>query len=281
MAGWTETCRSAVSPWECDVTEHFTIAYYFDRLADAAAAVEESFGLGAVAQDAARRFDVRFVRELRAGASFHILSAPLGLADGSIRLGHQILDSANGEITAWVEQTLDRLPPLPQEVQEEMERRGAAWAGPEFEQRPEPATGAGFLPTGRDRVKRADLDANGKFSLAAFVHRFTTGVIQALAAIGASASYMEAERRGYSTFELSLRVMGSPRLGSQISVDTGIVHLGNSSIRFVHRMCDPASGTEFARLGQFGVQLDLDARRPVALTQDLRAAAAKHLIQLE
>ena len=43
MAAWTETCRSVVFPWECDVTEHFTIAYYFDRLADAAATMAENW----------------------------------------------------------------------------------------------------------------------------------------------------------------------------------------------------------------------------------------------
>ena len=48
MAAWIETCRSVVSPWECDVTEHFTIAYYFDRLADAAATAAENLGLGSL-----------------------------------------------------------------------------------------------------------------------------------------------------------------------------------------------------------------------------------------
>ena len=38
MTDWTETYRGAVPPWQCDVTEHFTIAYYFDRLEEAAAA---------------------------------------------------------------------------------------------------------------------------------------------------------------------------------------------------------------------------------------------------
>ena len=123
-----------------------------------------------------------------------------------------------------------------------------------------------------------DLDGDGNFSLAAFVHRFTAGTIQALAAIGAGSSYMQAERRGYSTFELALRVTGSPRLAELISVDTGIVHLGNTSIRFVHRMCDPATGAEYARLGQFGVQLDLDTRRPAALPEGLRAAATGLLV---
>ena len=32
MTNWSETYRGTVPPWECDVTEHFTIAYYFDRL---------------------------------------------------------------------------------------------------------------------------------------------------------------------------------------------------------------------------------------------------------
>jgi acyl-CoA thioesterase FadM len=67
-------------------------------------------------------------------------------------------------------------------------------------------------------------------------------------------------------------------LGDAVVVETGIVHLGNSSIRFMHRMRDPADGSEFARLGQFGVQLDLDTRRPAALPEALRAAATRLLV---
>jgi len=123
-----------------------------------------------------------------------------------------------------------------------------------------------------------DLSPEGDFALAAFVHRFTAGCVQALAAIGATASYLEAERRGYSTFELALQASGWPRLGSPVLVETGIVHLGNSSIRFMHRMSDPVDGRELARLSQFGVQLDLDTRRPAALPEALRAAAAPLLV---
>src|SRR6516165_12659829 len=107
MEGWAETWRGIVAPWECDITEHFTIAYYFDRLADATSIMAGSLGLDGASQLAGRRCDVRFVRELRAGASFHILSAPIALDAASLRLGHQFLDSANGEVTAWVEETLD------------------------------------------------------------------------------------------------------------------------------------------------------------------------------
>src|SRR6516164_3002087 len=104
MEVWTETWRGIVSPWECDITEHFTIAYYFDRLADATSTIAERLRPDGATQSPSRRVDVRFVRELRAGASFHVLSAPLAVGEASLRLGHQFLDSANGEVTAWVEE---------------------------------------------------------------------------------------------------------------------------------------------------------------------------------
>jgi acyl-CoA thioesterase FadM len=279
MEGWTESWRGIVAPWECDITEHFTIAYYFDRLADAASMIASSLGLDATPRAAGRRFDLRFVRELRAGASFHILSAPLGLDEMSLRLGHQLLDSANGEVTAWVEETRDiSAAGLSPEEREAIAHNLQLWPGPAVERRPEPNTTNGFIPTARDRVKPMDLDPDGNFALAAFVHRFTAGCMQALAAIGATASYFEAERRGFSTFELAVKITGLPRLGSQVVVETGIVHLGSSSVRLLHRMSDPAAGLEIARMGQFGVQLDLDARRPVALPEALRSAAARLLI---
>jgi acyl-CoA thioesterase FadM len=279
MNGWTETCRSIVSPWECDLTEHFTIAYYFDRLADASAALTGSLGWIEPPRFP-RRFDIRFVRELRSGASFHILSSPIALDEASVRLGHQIVDSANGEVTAWAEETLNiEATPLPGEISEIIGRRLMAWPGPAVEHRPEPTTTRGFVATVRDRVKPPDLDAEGDFALAAFVHRFTAACIQGLAAIGATADYLYRERRGYSTFELALQVARLPRPGSPVMVETGIAHLGNSSIRFVHRMLDPANGGELARLSQFGVQLDLDARRPAALPEPLRTAANRLVIR--
>src|SRR5213080_4254671 len=136
---WIETYRGTVPPWECDVTEHFTIAYYFDRLADAAVTTAENLGFRDLAGSAARRFDIRFVRELRAGASFHILSAPIAIDESLVRLGHQVIDSADGEVTAWAEETLDRAAaPLPRNLREAIEERLLAWPGPAVERRPEP-----------------------------------------------------------------------------------------------------------------------------------------------
>src|SRR3981189_599665 len=46
MTNWIETYRGTVPPWECDVTEHFTIAYYFDRLEEAEPNLADALSLG-------------------------------------------------------------------------------------------------------------------------------------------------------------------------------------------------------------------------------------------
>ncbi|HEU0156010.1 MAG TPA: thioesterase family protein, partial [Stellaceae bacterium] len=95
-----------------------------------------------------------------------------------------------------------------------------------------------------------------------------------------TADYTKSARRGFSTFELALRLAAAPRRSDAYLVETGIAHLGGSSIRFVHRMSDPRTGAELARLDQFGVQLNLDARRPAPLPPDFRTAAAKLMLSL-
>jgi acyl-CoA thioesterase FadM len=280
-AGWSETCRSTVRPWECDVTEHFTIAYYFDRIDEAAIAFADCLGLAAELRAGVlpRRLRLRFVRELRAGAGFHVESAALWL-DPGLRLGHRFVDSASGDVVTWVEEVWEAATPSAAQ-REAIASRLVVWNGPESEARKEPRSTAGSIATARGLVQPADLDEFGRCSLAGFVHRFTDALLQAAAAIGMTADYMKAERRGFSTFELLLTIAAPRRLGEPYLVETGIAHLGTTSLRLLHRMTDPRSGAELARLGQFGVHLDLDARRPAPWPEAIRAAAAPLVLPLD
>lgn len=284
MTLWVETYRGAAAPWECDVTEHFTIAYYFERLEEAERNLADLLGTGELlrAGGFARRLDVRFARELRAGSSFHIDGAALeGAGEGGLRLGHRFVDSANGEVVTWIDERWE-LPAgaLAAERRQAIAGRLATWEGPAAEARPEPQSRAGFIPTSRGRVKPADLDADGRFSLAAIVHRFTDACLQASAAIGMDAAYLESQRRGFSTFELALRIDGALQLDEPYLIESGIAHLGNSSLRMIHRLCDPQRGAEVAQLGQYGVNLDLDARRPARWPDDIRARAAALVVPM-
>ena len=275
MTDWTETYRGAVPPWQCDVTEHFTVAYYFDRLEEAAANFADELGLGHLPHGFPRRLDVRFARELRAGACFHVETAALGVETG-LRLGHRFVDSATRETVTWFEEHLDLS--LTPDQRRTAGSRLAPWDGPAVEPRPEPATTAGFIPTARGRVKPADLDAAGCFALGGMVHRFSNASAQAGTAIGFDTAYMERNRRGFSTFELALRISDALRLDEPYLIETGIGHLGNSSLRMIHRMTNARTGAEVARLGQFGVNLDLDARRPARWPDDIRSRASAMVV---
>jgi acyl-CoA thioesterase FadM len=282
MTNWTETYRGAVPPWQCDVTEHFTVGYYFDRLEEAGANLADELGLSDLPHrgDVSRRINARFPRELRAGASFHVESAALSVDDG-LRLGHRFVDSANGEIVTWFEEHWDlSASPLTAQQRKAIAGRLAVWNGPAEELRPEPVTTDGFIPTARGRVKPADIDAAEHFALGAMVLRFSNASGQFGAAIGMDAAFMQQQRRGFSTFELILRITGVLPLAAPYLVETGIGHLGGSSLRMIHRMTDPRTGAEIARLSQFGVNLDLDARRPARWPDDIHRRATALVVQV-
>ncbi|HEX3402592.1 MAG TPA: thioesterase family protein [Acetobacteraceae bacterium] len=282
MTNWIETYRGAVPPWQCDVTEHFTVGYYFDRVEEAEANLADELGLGDLPRrgDIPRQLDARFVSELRAGASFHVESAALGVENG-LRVGHRFVDSVNGEVVTWFDQQWDlSAQPLTPQQRAAIAGRVADWNGPAAEARPEPVATAGFIPTARGRVKAGDVNAAGNFALGAMVLRFSNSSGQLGAAIGMGAEFMQQQRRGFSTFELILRMTGVLPLDAPYLVETGIGHLGSSSLRMIHRMTDARTGAEFARLSQFGVNLDLDARRPARWPDDIRQRAAALVVPM-
>ena len=83
VAGWLETYRGAVRAWESDTYEHFTIAYYHDRFADATLNLLSEADLGPHHMQVERHglptvgTYCRFLSELRGGDLLHIRSGVL------------------------------------------------------------------------------------------------------------------------------------------------------------------------------------------------------------
>ena len=44
MTAWVDTYRGTVFPWETDIVEHLTVAYYFERFADATLGLLDGLG---------------------------------------------------------------------------------------------------------------------------------------------------------------------------------------------------------------------------------------------
>jgi acyl-CoA thioesterase FadM len=288
---WTETYRGAVNRWEVDNVDHFTVAYYFARFEDATLGFLHALGLAPEALGTRRaaiiaEWRVRYLRELRVGDLLSIRSGVISADEGGLALAHQVLDAGDGTLCTTVEQRAvilgsDRKTPMPLS---RAEQDGALRHRVEWDGGPAPAAAKGptddarFIDAARDTIKPWEVDTQGFAAPPAFIHRFSTANGHVLAAFGMTPAYMRGEQRGFSTFEFRLAFPGALRAGDFVLVRSGLAHVGNSSIRIVHRMTEARTGTLVATLDQSGVCLDLVARRPAPLADNLRARAMEMLV---
>lgn len=291
---WMETYRGTVYRWEVDQVEHFTVAFYFARFEDAALAMLHALGLDPASLAPAGQACVtaggyvRYRRELRVADILHMRSAVVAVEDDGLRLVHEVIDSADGVLCTTFEHDLAlidrasraRRPLPPNGRQAALARRVEVAPADEGQTAPaSPKGDGGFIDSSRDAIKPSEVDVLGEAGMAAYIHRFSAANSQVLAAFGFTPVYSRQERRAYSTFEFRLRFSGALRAGDLALVRTGLLHVGNSSIRIFHRMTNGRTGEPVATLEQAGVHLDLDARRPVPLPPSLRERALPLLVR--
>jgi acyl-CoA thioesterase FadM len=288
---WLETYRGTVSRWEVDPVDHFTVAFYFARFDDATLALLHAIGLDPTALARAGEAavttgcDVRYRRELRVGDILHVRSG-ITTADDGLTAAHEVIDSGDGALCTSVEQTIvlvdagsrKRRALTPAERQAALARRVEPEAPPETTAFVHPETDAGFIDSAADAIKPSEVNAAGEAGFAAYIHRYTGSNNQVLGAFGLTPEYCRREHRGFSTFEFRLRFLGTLRAGDLVRVRSGLLHVGNSSIRILHRFTNVRTGELVSTLEQAGVNLDLDARRPSPLPPEMRARALDLLV---
>jgi acyl-CoA thioesterase FadM len=293
---WIETYRGTVYRWEVDNVDHFTVAYYFARFDDATAGLLDAVGLGREALAGAGRAAhvgecrVRYLKELRVGDILHIQSGVIEAGDRALVLGHRVFESGAGALCTTVEQRAvlldgDRAPlPLDPAQRDAARAHRVEWEAERVVGlEPAPESGAldeaRFVASARDSVKPWEVDPRGLAAPPAYIHRFSAANAHLLAGFGMTPAFMREERRGFSTFEFRLRFPGVLRAGDAVLVRSGLLHMGNSSMRVLHRMARARSGEVVATLEQSGVLLDVAARRPALIPDELRARAKAVLLR--
>ena len=262
MTGYTETFRGDVHTWEVDSTEHFTVAYYYEKFE---AATCRFLRLAGVDPSAARTTGAvtHYKAELRNRANYRIETALIQAGDAPV-IAHRVFNDQTGVLCTAMQQSLTGVS-LPGPVVD--------WDGDALEDRPVPGDDAGWVPALKDMVRPTEADWAGKLSLPGYIHRFSTANGFIMAAFGMTPEYMTENRFGLSTFEFQLTFHGEAKPGDMIDVDSCIAQLGGSSLRLYHRMRNAETGADIAGLSQFGVQLDLDARRPARISNEIRERA--------
>ena len=293
LMSWLETYRGTVYRWEVDNVDHFTVAYYFERFEDATLGILQAIGLDPGSLAGAGRAcvtldcHVRYLRELRVGDILHIRSGVIDVGADALVLGHEVFDSGDGALCTAVAQRAAVVDvgsgarvPLTHAQQQAGEPLLVEWTPPPeaWPAYPDAVGDDGFVDSARDTVKAREVDALGQAAWPAYIHRFSAANGHTLAGFGMTPAYMQAERRGFSTFEFRLHFAGALRAGDPVRVRSALLHVGKSSIRLLHRMANARTGEEVAILEQSGVHLDMVARRPTPLPDSLRERAKPLLL---
>lgn len=259
-----ETYRGIVHAWECDSVDHFTTAYYFAAFGSADWHLQQRLGLGPAALQL-RSGQTRFLRELRAGDPYHIVSGVLATDVGSARLGHQLFNSETSELCATHAQafsgTVDAKEPIDWPDERPME-------DVDFD------TLTVWSPTAANIVQPRDLDQSGVLSLSTLIHCCSDANVQFQNRIGMTSSYMQENRIGFATmaYQIGLgRLPDAP--GAVIAISSALAHLGRSSLSFAHRALDGQTRALIATVAQFGVHFDRKARRPAEIPDRIRDIA--------
>ncbi len=268
------TFMSAVPPWECDIVDHFTVAYYYQKLDHATDVVLCRAGLDPTDPSAPTmvRCLTRFERELRKGDIYRIETARLD-AD---HLGHRLIDAETGTVCTHFDQFMSA--PIPE--------GGAPLAGSDWEHLPlasptPPSTTARWIDTGVDVLTAEDCGLAGSASSHAYILRFSAAGEHLRSAIGMTPTYVRENNVGFATFSFDARFAARATPGTPLAMQSTLSHVGRTSLRIEHRLLDMRDGTEVASLTQAGVHLDKSRRRPSAMPAHIAAAARELLATSE
>jgi acyl-CoA thioester hydrolase len=109
MAGWIETFRGMVYPWQCDHQGHLTTMHYLGMFDQAGWHLLNRHGLGPEAlADAGRGYvdakdTIEYVAELRVGALVVVASAFSRIGASSLGLVHRMRNAATDALAARCE----------------------------------------------------------------------------------------------------------------------------------------------------------------------------------
>ncbi len=264
------TFMGAVPPWECDIVDHFTVAYYYQKLDRATDVVLRGAGLDPAdpAAPTMLRCLTRFDRELRKGDIYRIETARID----TDRLAHRLIDAETGTVCTHFDQFMSA--PIPDAAGGLAD---ADWDNPPHAPPTPPPATVRWLDTGVDMLTAEDCGLAGRASSHAYILRFSAAGEHLRSAIGITASYARESNVGFATFSFDARFAVRAVPGTPLKAQSALSHVGRTSLRIEHRLMDAHEGTELASLTQAGVHLDKARRRPSPMPAHI-AAAARELL---
>jgi acyl-CoA thioester hydrolase len=279
---WLVTHRGFVNTWECDENEHLNIQFYFARFADAAAHFLVGRGLAPFGPQAPRLLcrHVRFLRELGAANLTLVDSAladPDAVSHAGFALLHRLHEPSRGFVAAgaldlYAAPLAADLGPDRESPSEETQPHGLP-SGPAGEPRSlADLLALGYRESERSVVQPGQLGPDGVMSVAAIVGRISDSAAQAWENAGIPPSQVDDMGRGRVALELKISPLRPARAGDAIVTVSGVTSVSRTAFHFREVLFDAASGEALAVSEKAALMIDQGTRKPVRLTEELRAA---------
>ena len=132
--------------------------------------------------------------------------------------------------------------------------------------------------TYRGTVYPQHLDHMDHMNIQFYMAKFDEAVWNLFHQIGLSPSALRAENRGMAALETNIRYHTELFAGDVVDVHSGVLKVGETSLRFVQEMRNGETGEIAAVMRVVAVHLDRTARRPVPFPEAVATRAREFLV---
>jgi acyl-CoA thioester hydrolase len=298
-----ELARSSVQTWECDQMGHMNVQFYVEKASDALCAFAIGMGLGprslakkGLALEPAEQH-MRFLRELRPGMAYYLRGGAVKADVMALTLYTELVLTANDEVCATFV-TRAHLRDLHDnvvhgfsdgaramamhakaEIPDYAAPRGIALTPP---REPAPkladAEAMKLLPGLEAVVRPSDCDAHGDMLARFFMARISDAIPNLLLQTSGR-NRGDGGVTGGAALEYRFVYRKRPRAGDVLAVRSGLRALGPKTSHWVHWMFDVESGAAVGAAEAVAVALDLETRKAVAISDELRARMEPLLVE--
>ncbi len=295
--------QGSVNTWECDDGGHLNVRFHLERamvgLAHMAAALELPRAMTEPAGSTLvlRETHVRFLKEARPGASLvmHGGVAKIGEDDATLCLDMRHGDGAPSSCftlkVAHVETRGFRAFPWSERTRAAAKRLHVSLpshAKPrsiDLAQAPTEISRDGAIQRGATRIGGAlvtpdQCDAFGRLRGEHFVGRISDSVPNLLSQWRHAAASETGAAPAGAVVEARIVVRRFPRAGDLIEVHSGIVEVGEKTLRLVHWLVDPGTGEGWASMEAVALTFDTATRKALAPSAEARARVQKLIVPM-
>jgi acyl-CoA thioester hydrolase len=127
--------------------------------------------------------------------------------------------------------------------------------------------------THRGVIQAWQCDHMGHLNVMWYVGKFDEGTWNLLASIGLTPSYLRERKRLMVAVDQCITYRRELLAGDLITVESAVLAVRSSSVRFMHRMRNAETGALASLMILTGVHLDATVRKSCPLPDDVRSAA--------